>query len=601
MTADRKNKSTAFFGRERVMKQDKRNSIPKAVLVARQDQLESAFLRGAIGRRRFIATSLALGFLSASRVKSVAQTLEEIKTNQASQVRSLAATYDYVVCGAGSAACALVGRLASDGRKSILVIEAGGWDDAPSVLDPRLWFTNLDTERDWGDACEPSADVNDQRVVIHTGKLLGGGSSINATIWARPFKSDFDYWAEATHDERWNYESALSAFRRIENWQGVASERYRGRGGPVWCQTAHDPSPLALTMLDACRALGHPINNSLNGEREETGEGFALTEQIIRDGQRQNMAKSYLYPVLAQANVTLLTNAHVDRIALDKGIATGVDFTHEGERRSVAANREVILCSGAFRTPQLLMLSGIGDQDHLKSVGIEPLVHSPEVGMNLQDHILHGSCLWEAPQQIEHRNSGAEVLGYLKSDPTLDRPDISLVQVELPYASAAIGKAFGPTPKSWALCAGLMVPKSRGRVLLKTSNPKDRPVIEANYLSHPDDLAALERSIAVCLQIGNSEAMKPFAVREIAPGKELKGEELANFARDGVTTYSHPSGTCRMGADPGAVVDAELRVNGVGNLRIADSSIMPRIPACATMATCVFIGERLAELLVTPG
>lgn len=567
----------------------------------RQEILESALLRGVISRRRFVTMSLTLGMLSASRIEAVAQTLDEIKTNQASQAQSLAGSYDYVVCGAGSAACALVGRLAADGSgKSILLLEAGGWDDAPSVLDPRLWFTNLGTERDWGDVAEPSAHANNHRVAIHTGRLLGGGSSINATIWARPFRSDLEFWAEAANDKRWDYENALATFRRIEDWQGAPNERYRGKGGPVWCQTAHDPSPLAPAMLDACRRLGLPTIDAVNGVREETGEGFALSEQIIREGQRQNMAKSYLYPVLGQKNITLLVNARVDRLTVTSGAVTGVNYTYEGQQRTVAADREVIVCGGGFNTPQLLMLSGIGDENHLKSLGIEPVVHSPEVGRNFQDHILHGSCLWEAPQPMEYRNSGSEVLGFLKSDPGLDRPDISLVQVEIPYASGAIAKAYGPTPTSWALCAGLFVPKSRGRIMLKSNNPRDRPIVEANYLSHPDDVTALERSVEVCRQIGNSEKMKPYAVREVAPGKKLEGEELANFVRDGVTTYNHPSGTCRMGADSGAVVDAELRVNGLSNLRIADSSIMPRIPACATMATCVLIGERMAELLTAP-
>jgi choline dehydrogenase len=225
------------------------------------------------------------------------------------------------------------------------------------------------------------------------------------------------------------------------------------------------------------------------------------------------------------------------------------------------------------------------------------LVKSPEVGAHFHDHILHAACLWEAPEAFQLQNSGANVAGFWKSKSSLASPDINIVQIELPHASEVIAKKYAPPPTSWALCAGLVAPKSRGTLRLKSANPADKPIVDAKFLSHPDDLAALAAGIEVCRELGNSKAMKPFAKREVAPGKKLDKAEMENFVRDGATSYFHEVGTCRVGQDKEAVVDSQLRVNGVRGLRVADASIMPRIASVATMATCVLIGERMAEIL----
>ena len=477
------------------------------------------------------------------------------------------------------------------------MIEAGDWDSAPSVLDPRLWFTNLGTEREWGDVSLPSHGVNGRAIAEHTGRVLGGGSSINASIWARPFKADLDYWAAVTGDSRWDYASSLEIYKRVENWQGEEDSQYRGKNGPVWCQPAHDPLPVANAMLDACRGLGLPVKDDLNGEREVTGEGIALMNHIIRDGQRQNMAKSYLYPVMAQDNVTVLVNTHVNRLVIEDRTAKGVEIELNGQIRVIEASVEVVLSGGGFNTPKLLMLSGIGDEQELKKNNISTVVHSPEVGKNMQDHILHGGVLFESPSEMVHRNSAAEVSGYLKSNSALELPDISIVQIELPYVSDVIGKEYNPPTTSWAICGGMVTPKSRGRVTLKSANPSDRPIVDANFLDHPDDVASLVKSIELSQQIGAAPELKKYVKREVVPGKKLEGKEMENFVRNGATTYFHASGTCRMGKDDLAVVDNELRVNGIKNLRIADSSIMPRIVSVPTMAACVLIGERASDLL----
>lgn len=510
---------------------------------------------------------------------------------------NLQPSYDYVVCGSGSAGCVIASRLAANASVSVLLIEAGGWDTADQVLDPGQWFTNLGTERDWGDVAVPGPGVNGRAIPEHMGRVVGGGTSINATIWARPFKADLDHWADVTGDPAWGYEHGLEIFRQVEDWQGDADPRYRGKGGPVWCQPAHDPSPHVPALLDAAAGLGHPVLADQNGAREESAGGFALMNQIIRDGQRRNMAAAFLYPVLAQDNITVLTGAHVDRVVITGGRATGVEVTVDGGRRVVGAGSEVVLSAGGINTAKILMLSGIGDAADLRGHGIEVVVDSPEVGANFQDHILHGGCLWEPHEAQPPRNSAANAAGFWKSDSVLASPDLNIVQIEIPYASEVVAAQYAPPPSSWALCAGLVAPKSRGRMTLRSADPQDRPVLNAAFLSHPDDVAALAKGIELCRELGNSPQMRPFAKREVAPGRELTPSELVEFVRNGATTYFHETGTCRMGRDSAAVVDPELRVNGVQNLRVADASVMPRIPGVATMATCVLIGARMAEIL----
>jgi choline dehydrogenase len=559
--------------------------------------LETSLIRGRIDRRAFIRFMGAAGLFGAS-VSALADTLDGIRANQAERGKVLQNAYDYIVCGTGSAGCALVNRLAADPNVSILVVEAGDWDTAPSIADPRVWFTNLGTERDWGDIAVPSAHVNNRAIPEHMGRVVGGGSSINATIWARPFKKDLDHWVEVTGDQDWGYEHALSIFRRVENWQGKPDARYRGQGGPVWCQPARDPSPLAPAMLEACASLGLPVLDDLNGAREEKDTGFALMNHIIKDGQRENLAKAYLYPVLGQKNVTLLVNTHVDRLTLSANTVEGVEIVRNGRPVRVRANREVILATGGINTPKLLMLSGIGDQQELKKHGIKTVFHSPEVGRNFQDHILHGGCLWEAADAPGLRNSGAEASGFMQSaEGRSGAPDLNLVQIELPYASDAVAKQYAPPANSWALCAGLVKPKSRGHIALRSAKATDRPIVHANFLSHPDDIKALAVGIERCREIGNAGPLRKLSRREVAPAGKLTGTDMADFIRNGATTYFHESGTCRMGKDTRAVVDNKLRVNGMRKLRIADSSIMPQIVSVATMATCVLIGERMAEIL----
>ncbi|MFO6453437.1 MULTISPECIES: GMC family oxidoreductase [unclassified Aeromicrobium] len=564
----------------------------------RLDKLERALLSGAIDRQQFLDGAAETGLLTPSAAEDLSSDLEAIRAAQTDAKKRLQSDYDYIVVGTGSAGCALVGSLATARPDaSILVLEAGGWDLDPAVRDPRLWFTNLGTSREWGDVSLGSDGVNGRAIPEHTGRLVGGGSSINATIWARPFKADLDHWAEVSGDERWSYDHCLEIFKRIENWQGTPDPRTRGTSGPVWVQPSADSLPLVEATLRAIKEAGLPVVDDLNGEREVTGNGFALMNQIIKDGRRHSMARAFLYPALAQSNVTLLTDTHANRVVITDGRATAVECVSDGTVRTYRARSEIVLSTGAFNTPKLLMLSGIGDETALRELGIDVVVHAPEVGKNVQDHILHGGCLYEAPEPFEYRNSAANVSGYLKTDPASELPDVSLVQIEIPYASDVVAQRYAPPPTTWALCAGLVAPKSRGTVTLRSSDPADRPIVDMQFLSHPEDVEALKRSIRIARDVARSGPLSDFVVREVAPGREMSDEELTTFVRDGATTYFHAAGACRMGSDDHAVVDAELRVRGVSGLRIADSTIMPRIVAVPTMSACVLIGIRLADLL----
>lgn len=563
------------------------------------ERMEHAVITGRMSRRAFVTSALASGILAGSALDAVAQELEAIRESQARRLAELPSSFDYIVVGSGSAGCALVGTLAAKTDGNILLIEAGDWDTAQSIEDPRIWFTNLGTERDWGDVAIPSAGVNGRTIPEHTGRVVGGGSSINATIWARPTKADMDHWAAVTGEISWGYEASRNIFKRIENWQGKPNAEYRGTNGPVWVQPAKGLLRLVEATLEASAEVGLPITDDLNTDRELTGNGFGLMNQIIKDGRRHSMARAFLYPALARDNVTLLVNTTVNRILIENGTAVGVECVRDGATVRFGADREVVLSAGGFNTPKLLMLSGVGDEKHLAEHDINTLQHAPEVGRNVQDHILHGGCLFESPEPIEHRNSAANMSGYLRTDESFDLPDVSIVQIELPYASEVIAERYplANPGNTWALCAGLVAPKSRGTVALASADPSARPVVDMRFLSHPDDVTYLGRSIEIARRIAGATALKDHVIAEVAPGRDLQGDELIKFIRDGATTYFHVSGSCRMGSDDSAVVDARLRVNGIRNLRIADSSVMPRIVSVPTMSVCAMIGVKAADML----
>ena len=520
-----------------------------------------------------------------------------VRANQTKLRSELRPHYDFIVCGSGSSGSVVAGRLAANPDVNVLLLEAGGNDDNPLVREPSKWPMNLGTERDWGFKGQPNPHLNGRSIPLSMGKVLGGGSSINGMGWARGHKSDWDFFASETGDPAWSYESVLNIYRRIEDWHGAPDPKYRGTGGPVFVQPAPDPNPIAPAMVEGARSIGIPTFEHHNGLMMEGDGGAAIFDLRVRDGQRLSVFRSYAYPRMAQSNLTVLTNALVTRLAFDGKQATGIEFGYEGKVHRIGARCEVVLSLGAMHTPKVLMLSGIGDAAELRRLGIPLIQHLPGVGQNFQDHFGIG-CIWEYNEPLAPRNNAGEATYFWKSDSRVETPDLQTCQVEVPYCSAENAARFNPPSASWTLLGSVVRPKSQGRIRLTGLRADDPIQIEANMLSHPDDLKGAIACVKLCREVGNSLPLRPYTKREVMPGN-LRGPSLEDFIRDAAATYHHQTCTAKMGRDSMSVVDAGLKVYGIENLRIADGSIMPRVTTGNTMAPCVIIGERAGEILRT--
>jgi len=518
---------------------------------------------------------------------------ERVRANQEKLGSELKTQYDFVICGSGVSGSVVAGRLAENPDVSVLLLEAGGVEDVPSVTDPRQFFSNLGTERDWQFQAEPNPWLNGRALSLNMGKVLGGGSSINGLIWARGHKKDWDFFASQAGDPAWSYESVLNMYRRVENWHGAPDPKYRGTGGPVHVEPAHDPRPIAPATLEGARSVGIPTFEHHNGRMMEGRGGASVVDLLVRDGRRQSVFRSYVFPYMHRPNLTVLPHALVTRLLIESRRAAGVEISHDGRTHRIRADAEVILSLGAIHTPKVLMQSGIGDQAELRREGIPVVQHLPGVGRGFQDHPQFG-CVWEYRDPLPR--GLAPVVLFWPSASDLESPDLQILPVGFPKSSAENEARFGLPASGWTLIGSLMRPKSRGRIHLTGPDPTDPVRIEANHLSDPDDLRAAIACVELCREIGNSPALRPFAKREVMPGN-LKHTDLENFVRDGVTTYWHQTCTARMGRDAMAVVDGDLRVYGLDNLRVADGSIMSRVTTGNTQAACVIIGERAAEAL----
>ena len=520
---------------------------------------------------------------------------QRVRVNQMKLRSELKPQYDFIVCGSGSSGSVVAGRLAENPDVDVLLIEAGGSDDVPTVRQADQWMLNLGSERDWAFMGQPNPHLNGRTLPLNMGKVLGGGSSINGVGWARGHKNDWDFFAAEAGDSAWNYESVLNLYRRIEDWHGAPDPKYRGTGGPIFVQPAPDPNPIAPAMVEGARSVGLPTFENQNGRMMEGDGGGSIFDLLIRDGKRQSLFRSYAFPYMDRPNLTVLTHALVTRLTLENKRATGVEIAYDGKVRRITAGLEVVLSLGAIHTPKVLMLSGIGDRVEIQRLGIPLVQHLPGVGLNFQNHLAVG-CVWEYQQPLAPRNSAFEATFFWKSDSGLDTPDLQGCQVELPIASPEMAARFNLPVASWTLFGGVAQPKSRGRIRLTGPNPLDPIQIEENALSHPDDLKAAIVSVELCREIGNSAPLRPLTKREVMPGN-LKGAALENFIRDAASAYLHQTCTAKMGRDSMSVVDANLKVYGIGNLRVADGSIMPRVTTGNTMAPCVIIGERAAEVI----
>ena len=512
---------------------------------------------------------------------------------------SLDEEYDFIVCGGGTSGCVVARRLAEAGAARILLVEAGSDERVEAVSDARLWMQNIGSSRDWGFVAEPCVGLGGRRPPLPAGKVLGGGSSINGGIWARGHRSDFEGWAKITGDSGWGYASVLETYRRIEHWDGPPDPARRGRDGPVYVTRPRDPVPLTAALMQAAARAGIPAVDDLNGEAMEgPGACGVPNVTVMPDGRRVSMASAYLRPVMELRNLTVLLNAQVERVWFEGSRAAGVEIAHDGRTHRVRAGGEIILALGAIHTPKVLMLSGIGDAQHLGAHGIAAVEHLPGVGRNFQDHILVGGCVWEYRIPEPPRNNAAEFTLFAKSRAGLSVPDLQPMLEECAFGSELTHGDLPADPAAaWTLAPGLVRPHSRGRVSLTGPRPRDPVSIDANFLADSRDVAALIGAVELCREIGNSQPLEPFVRRELMPGP-LKGRALEEWLRRAAGTYFHPAGTARMGreGDPESVVDGRLRVHGIDGLRIADASIMPSITTGNTMAPCAMIGERAAAL-----
>lgn len=520
---------------------------------------------------------------------------ERVRANQERLAAGLKPHYDFIVCGAGSAGSVVARRLAENPDVSVLLLEAGGEDTAPAVVEANQWPTNLGTERDWGFRALPNPRLNGRSIPMSMGKVLGGGSSINVMCWARGHKNDWDFFADEAGDPGWGYAAVLDIYRRIEDWHGAPDPAYRGTGGPVFVQPAPEPSPLAPATLMAARSVGIPTFENQNGRMMEGPGGAAIQDIRSRNGKRESVFRSYTYPLMDRPNLTVLTNALVTRVALESNRATGVEICYQGSTLTIGARLEVVLSLGAIHTPKVLMYSGIGDETQLRRAGITVRQHLPGVGHNLQDHVAL-YCVWQDRVALPPRNNMAESTVYWTMSDS-DTPDVFICQAEVPIGSDETIARFGLPPTGWTLAAGISHPKSRGRLRLTGPSPLDPIHIDANTFDDPRDLKAAITSVELCREIGNSDALQPFVSREVMPGN-LEGRDLEDFVRDAATSYWHQNGTAKMGRDRDSAVDASLRVYGIESLRVADASIMPRSTTGNTMAPCVIIGERAAEMII---
>jgi choline dehydrogenase len=503
--------------------------------------------------------------------------------------------YDYIVIGAGSAGCVVANRLTENSDTTVLLLEAGNPDTKPEIQIPAQCLSLLGSEVDWGYFSEPEPYLNNRKIFCPRGKVLGGSSSINIMIYLRGNPHDYDHW-QSLGNPGWSYQDVLPYFKKSEHSSRGASE-FHGVDGELSVTDLIAPAVVSQRFVDAAVALGYDYNPDPNGMQQE---GAGLYQLTIKDGKRHSAAAAFLVPILQRPNLTVTTGALVTRLLFEGTRTVGVEYLHEGTLHQVRVNSEVILSAGAFDSPKLLMLSGIGDAEHLKALGIPVVADLPGVGQNLQDHPVV-SVAHEATQDLHTASTSsiAEAGLFLHTEGNLDAaPDLQflfgpVVLVPPGYAHSGLG---------FTSFVCLTHPQNIGSVSLRSSDPKDAPMIQMNFLQSEADVQKLVTGIKLLRNLFNASALDEFRGKEIAPGADKQSDAaLDAYVRETCSTVWHPVGTCKMGTDPIAVVDPELRVHGIEGLRVVDASIMPTITTGNTNAPTIMIGEKAADLIKAAG
>jgi choline dehydrogenase len=523
--------------------------------------------------------------------------------------------YDFVIVGGGSAGCVLANRLSSDPTIKVLLLEAGVRDRSPFIHMPAGYLRLMITGQvDWGYHTIPQQHAGGRSFYWPRGKVLGGSSSINGMVYMRGHATDFDHWAQLGNTG-WSYADVLPYFKRAEHWEGGESD-FRGGSGPLGTIGVTEFHPLAKAWIEAGVEAGYPRNPDVNGAEQE---GFGALQSTIVNGRRASAAVCYLRPAEGRSNLTIITEAHASRIVVEGRRATGIEYVRRGKRETVRAAREVILSGGAINSPQLLQLSGIGDPDHLRPLGITVTHALKGVGQNLSDHVavtmrqlctqpisllrnMHPVAAARSLAQYAMfktgpaAHPGIQAVAFVKSRSELVAPDLQFHFIMILYADHGreIYKQHGFQP-----LINVSRPESVGSVMIRSSDLREAPAIDPNYLASQGDVTTLRDGIKIGRDIIAQHAFDPYRGAELDPGPAVRTDaEIDEYVRRTCHTQYHPVGSCKMGIDPLAVVDPELRVRGLDGLRVVDASVMPVMVSANTNAATIMIAEKASDLIL---